>query len=64
MPFRRAAPTAAPGWSSPRRRPAGKYRGRPEDKKRNAAIAGLLAEGKSWAYILNAIGYTRATLAK
>ena len=42
----------------------GKYRGRPEDEKRNAGIAAMLAAGVSWSAIQNATGCGRATVAK
>ena len=32
----------------------GKYRGRPEDKKRNAAIMNMLKRGMSWNSIIKA----------
>lgn len=43
---------------------AGVYRGRPEDTKRNAGIADLLAKGVSWSQIQSATGCSRATIAK
>ncbi|MBR0880981.1 recombinase family protein [Bradyrhizobium liaoningense] len=42
----------------------GKYRGRPEDTKRNAGIASLLSEGRSWSFIQDMTGCSRATVAK
>src|SRR5712675_1515138 len=42
----------------------GKYKGRPEDTERNAGIASLLAEGRSWGAIQNITGCSRATIAK
>ena len=42
----------------------GKYKGRPEDVKRNAGIAQLLALGRSWSYIQDMTGCSRATIAK
>lgn len=42
----------------------GKYRGRPEDAKRNAAIAKMLNKGVSWSDIQDAVGCSRATVAK
>ncbi|MBR0925732.1 recombinase family protein [Bradyrhizobium diazoefficiens] len=42
----------------------GRYKGRPEDVQRNAAIARLLAAGQSWASIQSATGCSRATIAK
>ncbi|SFG63215.1 recombinase family protein [Methylobacterium gossipiicola] len=43
---------------------AGVYKGRPEDKERNAGIADLLAKGVSWSQIQAATGCSRATIAK
>jgi len=43
---------------------AGAYRGRPEDKDRNAGIAGMLRSGMSWSSIQAATGCSRATIAK
>lgn len=43
---------------------AGKYRGRPEDAKRNTAIASMLSKGMSWTDIQSATGCSRATIAK
>jgi hypothetical protein len=42
----------------------GRVRGRPEDVKRNAGIARLLAEGRSWTYIQDMTGCSRAMVAK
>jgi len=42
----------------------GRYKGRPEDTKRNAAIAAMLARGLSWSDIQDATGCGRATVAK
>ncbi|TCR89888.1 recombinase family protein [Rhizobium sp. BK376] len=42
----------------------GKYRGRPEDKIRNAAIRKMLAIGQSWSSIVAATGCSRSTLAR
>ena len=42
----------------------GKYRGRPEDKGRNAGIASMLRSGESWTAIQDAFGCSRATIAK
>lgn len=42
----------------------GKYRGRPEDTRRNAGIASMLARGMSWSQIQHATGCSRATVAK
>src|SRR5882757_6838684 len=40
----------------------GKYKGRPEDTERNAGIASLLAEGRSWSFIQDMTGCSRATV--
>jgi DNA invertase Pin-like site-specific DNA recombinase len=42
----------------------GKYRGRPEDAARNAAISKMLASGQSWSSIVAATGASRSTLAR
>lgn len=42
----------------------GKYRGRPEDAKRNAAIVKMLASGQSWNSIVAATGCSRSTLSR
>ncbi len=42
----------------------GKYRGRPEDTGRNAGIASMLRDGSSWTAIQDALGCSRATIAK
>jgi DNA invertase Pin-like site-specific DNA recombinase len=42
----------------------GKYRGRPEDTKRNSAIASMLKAGSSWSMIQSATKCSRATIAK
>ena len=47
-----------------RAKAAGAYRGRPEDTKRNAGIAGMLRSGMSWTAIQEATGCSRATIAK
>lgn len=41
-----------------------RYTGRPEDKKRNAVIASMLAKGISWSQVQAATGCGRATVAK
>src|SRR5215211_7560932 len=41
----------------------GRYKGRPEDTQRNAGIASLLAEGRSWNFIQDMTGCSRATIA-
>jgi DNA invertase Pin-like site-specific DNA recombinase len=47
-----------------RARAAGKYRGRPENKRRNARIAAMLAAGTSYSAVQAATGCSRATVAK
>jgi len=42
----------------------GRYRGRPEDQERNAAIAKMLKAGQSWSSIVAATGASRSTLAR
>jgi DNA invertase Pin-like site-specific DNA recombinase len=42
----------------------GKYKGRPEDTKRNAGIASMLTAGQSWSFIQDMTGCSRATVAK
>tara|TARA_R110002126_G_scaffold184665_1_gene333082 strand:- start:366 stop:971 length:606 start_codon:yes stop_codon:yes gene_type:complete len=42
----------------------GRYRGRPENKERNAALKGMLDNGQSWASIVQATGVSRSTLAR
>jgi DNA invertase Pin-like site-specific DNA recombinase len=42
----------------------GKYKGRPEDIKRNAGIACMLKANQSWGSIQSATGCSRATIAK
>lgn len=42
----------------------GRYKGRPEDAKRNAAIADMLAKKMSWTQIQDVTGCSRATVAK
>jgi DNA invertase Pin-like site-specific DNA recombinase len=42
----------------------GKYVGRPENKRRNARIAAMLAAGTSYSDVQEAIGCSRATVAK
>ncbi|WP_375571682.1 recombinase family protein [Ahrensia marina] len=42
----------------------GRYRGRPEDTKRNNALMKMLSDGQSWASIVDATGVSRSTLAK
>lgn len=45
-------------------RGAGKFRGRPEDAERNAAILKMLKGGQSWSSIVAATGASRSTLAR
>jgi DNA invertase Pin-like site-specific DNA recombinase len=45
-------------------RAEGKYVGRPENKRRNARIAAMLAAGTSYSDVQEAIGCSRATVAK
>lgn len=42
----------------------GRYKGRPEDAKRNAGIAAMLRAGSSWTQVQGAFGCSRATVAK
>ena len=42
----------------------GLYKGRPENKIRNAAISSLLRDGRTWRDIMNATGCSRTLLAK
>lgn len=42
----------------------GRYKGRPENAKRNAGIAGMLAARQSWSSIHDATGCSRATISK
>jgi DNA invertase Pin-like site-specific DNA recombinase len=42
----------------------GLFRGRPEDKERNAAIIQMLKKGQSWSGIVSATGCSRSTLAR
>jgi DNA invertase Pin-like site-specific DNA recombinase len=42
----------------------GRYKGRPEDTERNAGIAAMLDDGKSWNAIQAVTGCSRATIAK
>lgn len=42
----------------------GKYAGRPEDAKRNAAIMTMLRAGQSWSSIIDATKCSRSTLAR
>lgn len=42
----------------------GRYKGRPEDTKRNASIAAMLAKGMTWSQVQDATGCSRATIAR
>lgn len=42
----------------------GRYRGRPENKERNAALKDMLGAGQSWSTIVKATGVSRSTLAR
>ncbi|MER8991057.1 recombinase family protein [Mesorhizobium sp. M0678] len=42
----------------------GRYKGRPEDAERNAAIVKMLTNGQSWSSIVAATGASRSTLSK
>lgn len=42
----------------------GRYKGRPENKERNAALKKMLDAGQSWSSIVDATGVSRSTLAK
>ncbi|GJD59623.1 hypothetical protein MTDSW087_05832 [Methylobacterium dankookense] len=42
----------------------GRYKGRQENVARNASIATMLSKGLSWSQIENAVGCSRATIAK
>jgi len=42
----------------------GRYRGRPEDTERNAALSAMLKAGQSWSSIVAATGVSRSTLAR
>jgi len=43
---------------------AGRYRGRPENKTRNAAIIKMLESGHSWNSIIQATGCSRSTISR
>lgn len=67
------AAIARKDYEDPRRRQAqgiakakteGRYRGRPEDAGRNAAIVKMLKAGQSWSSIVDATGASRSTLAR
>jgi DNA invertase Pin-like site-specific DNA recombinase len=42
----------------------GRYRGRPEDTERNAAITNMLKSGMPWSTIVKATGASRSTLSR
>jgi DNA invertase Pin-like site-specific DNA recombinase len=42
----------------------GRYKGRPEDARRNASIIDMIARGMSWSQVQDATGCSRATIAK
>lgn len=43
---------------------SGRYKGRPENAKRNAAIAEMLSKSLSWSQVISATGCSRSTIAK
>lgn len=47
-----------------RAKAAGLYKGRPENKPRNTAIAAMLRDGRTWREIMDATGCSRTLLAK
>jgi DNA invertase Pin-like site-specific DNA recombinase len=47
-----------------RAKAAGLYKGRPENKARNTAIAAMLSDGRTWREIIDATGCSRTLLAK
>ncbi|MDX7953676.1 recombinase family protein [Lichenihabitans sp. Uapishka_5] len=47
-----------------RAKAAGLYKGRPENKPRNAAIAAMLKDGRSWQQVIDATGCSRTLLTK
>lgn len=47
-----------------RAKAAGLYKGRPENKTRNSAIAAMLRDGRTWRQIMDATGCSRTLLAK
>lgn len=54
----------AQGIANSKAKDATKYRGRPEDGERNAALMAMLKGGQSWSNIVRATGASRSTLAK
>lgn len=47
-----------------RAKAAGLYKGRPENKERNTAIAAMLSDGHSWRQIMDGTGCSRTLLAR
>ena len=47
-----------------RAKAAGLYKGRPENKPRNSAIAAMLSDGRTWREVMAATGCSRTLLAK
>ncbi|MEP3145548.1 hypothetical protein [Qipengyuania citrea] len=47
-----------------RAKDAGLYKGRPENKARNRAIAAMLRDGRTWREIMDGTGCSRTLLAK
>ena len=47
-----------------RAKAAGLYKGRPENKARNVAIASMLRDGRTWREVMDATGCSRTLLAK
>ncbi|MEG8221174.1 recombinase family protein [Sphingomonas sp. HH69] len=47
-----------------RAKAAGLYKGRPENKARNVAIASMLGDGRTWREVMDATGCSRTLLAK
>ena len=43
---------------------AGLYKGRPENRARNAAIGAMLRDGRTWRQIIDATGCSRTLLGK
>jgi SOS response regulatory protein OraA/RecX len=70
LPARTITTAAADKWQGiAKAKTEGKYRGRPEDKKRNTAIMNMLKRGMSWNSIIEAASgsdkkLSRATLSK
>ena len=53
-----------PAEGTARAKAAGLYKGRPANTSRNAAIAAMLRDGRTWREIMNATGCSRTRLAK